>query len=240
EAFAEAAEMAGKLPKLGVGVHLTLVGEKPVENPARVPSLLNGGVCFYDNYTQFIKKYAQGKIDHQEIAREFRAQIEKAQKLKITHLDSHQHLHVLPGIIELVIELALEFGIKAVRVPGESFFFRGGYQAGLGRFIGRSGLTALALNARRKIKKAALLAPDNFFGMLAGGNLREEFLLNILAAVPAGVSEIMIHPAADDRALQVKYGWAHNWQAELSALTSEKVLWEIKKQKIELISFGNL
>jgi hopanoid biosynthesis associated protein HpnK len=244
EAFSEAAQLAGNLAGLGVGAHLTLVGEKPVENPALISSLVNSDGYFCDNYVSFIKKYMQGKIQLKDVRRELRAQIKKitesSVKNKVTHLDSHQHLHVLPGIIDLVIELALEFKIKAMRIPGESFFFRGGYSAGLGRMIGRGGLTALAFNARRKIKKASLLAPDNFFGMLAGGNLREEFLLNILKSLPQGVSEIMIHPAARDEPLEIKYDWQYNWQAELQAATSEKVLEEIKKQNIELISFHNL
>jgi predicted glycoside hydrolase/deacetylase ChbG (UPF0249 family) len=97
-----------------------------------------------------------------------------------------------------------------------------------------------AVCAKRKAKKAALLASDNFFGMLAGGNLREEFLLNILSALPLGISEVMIHPAQDDEPLQAKYGWAYNWQAELAAVTSPKTLAKIARENIELISFSKI
>jgi hopanoid biosynthesis associated protein HpnK len=244
QGFEHAVKTANSAPGLGVGVHLTFVGEKPVGDLREVASILDDTEYLHKNYTDFIKKYVQGKIDLKHVSYETFAQIEKITKsglkLPLTHLDSHQHLHVLPGVIDIVIKAALEFNIKAIRVPNERFLFRGGYNAGLGRLIGRSGLTALALLAKQKIKKASLFAPDNFFGMLAGGNLREEYLLNILNALPAGTSEVMIHPGDDDAALKAKYGWPYNWQAELAAVTSPQVLEKIKEEKIELISFKDI
>lgn len=41
-AFEDAAALAAAHPRLGVGVHLTLVGEKPVLDPSEVPSLVDG------------------------------------------------------------------------------------------------------------------------------------------------------------------------------------------------------
>lgn len=244
EAFDQALEMAKDCPGLGVGVHLTLVDERPVESASLISSLLDDEGFFHSHYIEFIKKYLQGNIDLKDVYREMRAQIKKTVesglKLPLTHLDSHQHLHVLPGIIDLVIALALEFNIRAIRIPNEAFCFHGEYSADFGRLIGRTGLTSLALLARRKIKKAKLLSPENFFGMLAGGNLREEFLLNIIDSLPAGVSEVMIHPGEDDDALKDKFGWPYNWQAELEAATSPKVLRKISEKSIELISFRDL
>ena len=56
---------------------------------------------------------------------ELRAQIERAlgSGLNITHIDSHQHTHVLPGMNGLVRMLCNEYNIKRERIPKEVFTF---------------------------------------------------------------------------------------------------------------------
>lgn len=49
-----------------------------------------------------------------EVVSELQAQLERGLScgLEITHVDSHQHLHVLPGIADIVLDLCSAFGIK--------------------------------------------------------------------------------------------------------------------------------
>ena len=118
-------------------------------------------------------------------------------------------------------------------------FFTGGYPWTVNRMIGRTGLSILAKMARLKIGKK-LFMPDHFFGMLAGGNMKEEYLLQIIKTLPAGITEIMMHPAESNFEMKKHYYWDYCWQDELKALLSERIKKEIKTQKIELISFGDL
>ena len=239
--FDEAVKMAILNKKIGIGVHLTLVHERPILPIARVKSLITTKNLFHNNYLEFIKKMLNNEINYQEVYAELSAQIKAVQKngITITHLDSHQHLHILPKITDIVLQLAQEYNIKSIRIPDEALFFTGGYPWTVNRMIGRTGLSILAKMARLKIGKK-LFMPDHFFGMLAGGNMKEEYLLQIIKTLPAGITEIMMHPAESNFEMKKHYYWDYCWQDELKALLSERIKKEIKAQKIELISFGDL
>lgn len=240
--FNHAVNLALQNSRLGVGLHLTLVGETPVCSFKKVPSLITEHNQFFSNYPHFLWRFITQQIRLTEIKSEFSAQIEKVIVAGITptHLDSHQHLHILPGIIDIVIELAKHYKIAAIRIPDEAYFFTGKFPFSCSRLIGRSGLTLLARAARRKGRKHGIQMPDHFYGMLAGGNMSEEHLLNIIETLPSGTSEIMIHPGEDDCELENQFCWNYNWQAELSAITSPHVMQSIQRNKVRLISFGEL
>lgn len=241
-AFNEAILFAAKNPGLGVGIHLTLVAEAPVSNPDHIPSLVDNTGYFAPQYPQFLVRYIMGKISRDEIRRELFAQVQKVVStgLKISHIDSHQHLHIFPGILDIVIEIAKAYNIKAIRIPDEPYFFWGGYPFSPFRAIARAGLTFLARIARYKSIKNGIAAPHHFFGMLAGGNMKEEYLANILDQLPDGVSEIMVHPGSDATALQETYQWHYHWEQELFALTSDRIGNLLKTRDIHLVSFGEL
>ncbi|MDU2065885.1 MAG: ChbG/HpnK family deacetylase [Sporomusaceae bacterium] len=242
-AFTEAVALAKEIPDLGIGIHLTLVGgEKPLCQPEEIPSLVAENNCFAADYGSFLQKYFTGKIRRKEIEIELRAQVEKAMAsgLSITHIDSHQHMHVVPGIVDIVIRLAQEYEIKAVRIPSESYFFFGKYPCSLGRFLGRGALSLLAKQSRYAYAKAGLSQPDHFFGMLAGGSLLPEYFLEILKSLPEGTSEIMIHPGKENQKLSNNYPWRYHWQDELAAVLQEENRLLLAKNNIELISFKEL
>lgn len=239
-AFGQAVELLRQHPALGVGIHLTLVADRPVCSPEQVPSLVGPSGLFWPDYGIFLKRYVQRKIDLSEVKLELETQIKKVfeQKLTITHVDSHQHLHIVPGVTQIVIELCQKYGIQAVRYPKEGFTFRGGFPAPFGRIVGRTGLSMLADWARRSFYKAQLVTPDHFFGMLAGGNMKVEYFQTILESLPSGVSEIMIHPGADNEILGQTFKWHYHWEDELkSACWGRKFL---EDKKIRLIHYGDL
>ncbi len=242
-AFDNAVELAKANPSLGIGIHLTLVGGvKSLLSPEKVPSLLDENGVFPSDYMKFIKNFTLGEVCKNEIRAELSAQIERGLStgLTITHFDSHQHLHVLPGLIDIVIELCKKYGIDKVRVPAESITWTGGYSAGLGRIIGRVGLTLCSELARRKLKKAGILFPDHFFGMLAGGSLNDALVETIIDNLPDGYNEIMTHPGLHSDELTNLYSWGYHWEDELSAFVAPRNVERIKTKGISLINFGGL
>ena len=237
-----AAALAKETPTLGVGVHLTLVAERPVLPPEKVPSLVDADGRFFPDHMVFIKKYLMGKIAMAELRAECAAQIERIEDwgLKPTHLDSHQHLHVLPGLFDICLELAEKHRIKKMRLPAEAYTFSGGYPADKGRMIAKCGLTFLAQLARCKAKKKGMVMPDHFFGMVAGGHMEEKYFQAVLEALPEGSSEIMIHPGLHSDILGQSYAWQYHWTDEYKAVTAARVLQYIKENQINLISFKEL
>lgn len=241
-AVEEAVELAKANPGLGIGVHLTLVAEKPMLPPEKVPTLVGEDGKFLPDHVAFIKRYIAGGINKEELFAECEAQIANASDLgiNITHLDSHQHLHVLPGMSRICLKLMGKYNIGKMRYPGEGFFFTGGYPTSIGRMIAKCGLTCCAIMAKNKAGWYKKKMPEHFFGMVAGGHNEEKYFLNILKALPEGVSEIMIHPGANDAALNQVYDWRYHWQDELNSVTSSEVMRYLQEHEIELISYRDL
>lgn len=239
----EAVRLAKENPRLGIGVHLTLVGGVPSVLPKeKVSSLLDDDGLFLPDYVAFAKRYYGGAVKRSELEAELRAQLERALScgVNITHIDSHQHTHVLPGINSLVLKLSNEYNIIRVRIPKEGYLFTGGYQTGVGRLIGRSGLSFCADMVALRADSLGLRHPQHFYGMLAGGHLNAQLIANILRQLPEGVSEIMTHPGLDSAALGKAFSWQYHWREELDAYLDAGNKALLKELGIEPVSFAAL
>ena len=238
----QAATLAKESPNLGVGIHLTLVGGLlPILPITDIPSLVTSQGLFRNSHLSFIRDWSIGSIDKVEIENEWSAQIEKmlALGLPITHIDSHQHLHVLPGLQDLVLKLATKYEIPAIRIPKEPYtFFETTPSANPIRILSRTGLSFCADQAKKKWEH--LSSPDHFFGMLTGGNMTSENWKKLLPLIPTGISEVMTHPGRKNHILSQQFSWGYHWQEELAALQSEEIAQWIKKNSIKLINYRNL
>ncbi len=125
KAFKNAVEIAKNNPSLDLGIHLTLIEEEPILPPGEIKTLLNSEMKFFQDSTMFTKQYISRKIDFNEVKKELEKQICMVldQGLKITHFDSHNHMHMLPKILKKTIELAKKYNIPAIRFPKENFRF---------------------------------------------------------------------------------------------------------------------
>ncbi len=226
-----AVSTARRLPGLKVGVHLTLVGGVPVLDPARVPTLAPEGGRFRESWREFLPAWLAGWIDREEVLSEWRVQVGRvlAAGLQPAHLDSHQHLHVLPGLWAIALQLAREFGIPRIRVPRERGAALPGARAG--RRLARR---ALSLVARCPLPEGVPRSCDRFFGGAEAGHLSIGSLGGILRAVPEGWSELMVHPGHPEPALARDYPWGYDWETEVRALCAEETWHEVRRCGIEL------
>ena len=121
-AFEDALLVAARNPELGIGIHISLVGEKCVAPAASLGQLVSESGELPQSYLTFVKGLIQRRFSLPEIRTEISTQIKKALATGIhfTHIDSHQHLHMMPGILELVIDSAHVAGIGVIRLPFES------------------------------------------------------------------------------------------------------------------------
>lgn len=242
-AYDDAVALARQNPSLGVGIHLTLVGSVPSVLPKeKIASLVDADGLFPENYVVFAKKFYTGQVKMVQLEAELRAQIERALNsgLNITHVDSHQHTHVLPFVSGLVVKLCDEYKINKLRIPCEDYFFSGGFNSGLGRKIGRAGLSFCASMARLQAQSNGMKYPQHFFGMLAGGNLNEALVGNIITGLPEGISEIMTHPGLNKDELGKIFTWNYHWEDELNAFLSAKNKALLEQRQIALTNFGGL
>ncbi|MBQ7560865.1 MAG: ChbG/HpnK family deacetylase [Synergistaceae bacterium] len=149
-AFDDAVKIAKSHKNLGIGVHFTLVMGNSVLPHSEIPSLVDNNGKFCDDYIIFAKRYLTGRISINEIRRELSAQLPKiiSSRLKISHVDSHQHIHVLPGILEIIMDLADKANIHAIRIPQIK---------GLNFSVGKMGLKILSLIANIRQQERGLL-----------------------------------------------------------------------------------
>ncbi|WP_232199107.1 ChbG/HpnK family deacetylase [Thermosinus carboxydivorans] len=239
-AFDHAVALARQHPRLSVGVHLTLVGARPVAR-GNIHTLLTDDGKLLPDYGAFARRYFRGAIAKEHIEYELRCQMQKVvgSGIIISHIDSHQHLHAMPGMAAIVAKIAREFQVTKIRIPAEplSFFPK---QYTVSRVLARTALTVCAAWARRQYARSGLKSPQYFFGMLTGGTMHAANLKAVIENLPEGLSEIMVHPGMDNKVLDAAYGWRYQWQEELAALRSAEILGALRRHKIKLINYWEL
>jgi predicted glycoside hydrolase/deacetylase ChbG (UPF0249 family) len=220
-----------ELPGLKVGIHLSLVGGRPVLPPERIPSLVPRGGRFRESWRRFLPAWAAGRIDVEQVRAEWRAQIALAVDAGIhpSHLDSHQHLHLLPALLRASLDLAREFGIPRLRLPRATGAPPPGTPAGR-RLLRR----ALSRLSRAPLPGGGIHACDHFFGIAETGHLDLPALLATLRRIPEGTSELVCHPGHPDPELLDGYPWGYSWAEETRALVSDAARREIAGRGISL------
>lgn len=232
DAWDEAVTTARRLPGLGIGVHLSWVDGRPVTDPSRVSTLVDRSGRLLSSWPAFLLRYLRGRIDYDEVEREAVAQIEKmlARGIRPDHVDSHQHLHVLPGIFERVVKLGVRYDIPVVRLPREPMIDLWGDLARWPGLMRRWALRGV-LSMRVADLPDGVRCADACLGVGDSCHLTEARLLRVLRSVPTGVTEVMCHPglAADA---------AGHRQEELAALTSQAVREAIEQRGLTLTTFA--
>ena len=121
--FDRAVALSRKMPGLGVGVHLTLTWGNPLSSPSSIPSLV-GADGKLVSLGEILKRFLMGRLDRGEVAREWEAQIQRVTRSGIspTHIDSHHHLHLLPGLLPLAARCAHKYYVPWLRRPAEAIW----------------------------------------------------------------------------------------------------------------------
>jgi hopanoid biosynthesis associated protein HpnK len=233
-AASDAVARARRLKRLGVGLHVVVVSGQPVLPREQVAPLLDARGVFGDDLARAGFRFAFDRAARTALAAEIRAQFEafRATGLVLDHANAHRHMHLHPTVGRLLVDIGREYGLKAVRIPAEPL-------APLHRASARlPDLATAALHApfaallRRRVRAAGLRANDHLLGLAWTGGMTEARVLRLLDALPRGVSELYLHPAAPPAAA----GQAD----ELAALVSPAVRRRIASSGIELIAYDAL
>lgn len=222
----EVARLSKTIANFNSGVHLNLTYGKPILSPSQLKTLTDKEGCFY-NYFYLFWKLMQGKVDLEEIEKELNAQISKLKSLdvKISHADSHKHIHMFPKILPIVVKVLKEHDINKIRYPKENLFFNFNQNSVFSkRWYKKVVLSLNCLLQKKILSKSNLKSPDFFQGMSFVEDLSINRLVKIINQVKEGVTEIMIHPKSID-------GF------EVEALTNYHIKELIKNKKIELITY---
>jgi hopanoid biosynthesis associated protein HpnK len=244
-AWQDAVARAKATPGLDVGVHLTLVEEQPVLPPDRIPSLVQDG-RFWPSHATVGLRWLARRWRSDEACAELAAQLDRfvATGLVPSHLDGHQHLHLLPGVFAWVAAEARRRGIRCVRTTLADPLPDGS----LPRAAVLIALRAVGWVAARRAGAAdrRALSPFVTIGFLhAGGTLTTARLLAVLDRLlrrrPDAVVEVMLHPGRPDDETRRRYGhWRYQWENDFALLVDPSLPAELMRRGVEVTSFRAL
>jgi chitin disaccharide deacetylase len=230
--FEEAVALARENPRLGVGLHLTLLCGHSTLPPERIPGLVNERGEFSCNPARVGLRYFFQRKLREQIRAEIEAQFEKFRSLglPLDHLDSHHHLHAHPTIFKILIQSAARFGVTHLRLTCEPFWVHARVATWHCWRRASHGFVhwLLAGRLRPVLQRLDLKHPGAVFGLLQDARVTEGYLERLLPRLPTGISEIYSHPSLDQ------------FRHEMEALISPRVRALVDKLGIELIRYQDI
>jgi chitin disaccharide deacetylase len=222
-ASADAVRRARELPRLRVGLHLVLVDGAPLLPLSAVPQLVDRSGQFASRMALDGARYFLSPKARRQLEAEMRAQFRAfaATGLTLDHVNAHKHFHLHPTLLTLMLRVGREYGMKAVRYPYEPTRLL--KDASLSEHAAAAALHPWLLLMRRRLRRAGMIHNDQLFGIGRSGAIDEATLLDALRALPAGVTEIYLHPATLSGAAVSPSMAAYRHAAELAALLSPRV-----------------
>jgi hopanoid biosynthesis associated protein HpnK len=198
--------------------------------PEQIPALVDSTGRFGNRmFVDGVRYFGLAPVRRQ-LKAEIRAQFEAFARtgLALDHVNAHKHFHLHPTLFEMILQIGRDFGLGGredtrhigVRIPAEPLWTT--------RHPVRSRLSALLLTPwlarmKHRLRATGIAHNDHVFGLSDSGRMDERRLLEILARLPPGVSEIYLHPgtlSGSDIASSMK-GYRHT--DELAALMSPQV-----------------
>ena len=255
----QAVQLSSENPDLEVGIHLGIVeGFSLLGRKSSLSDSLNylddgserfaDRICLQRHWKPFLKDYLLGRIDLSELREELTLQCESFRRSffhlqEIPFANGTQHMHLLPGISQIVFDLCRQFNIRSLRIPGERSMG--------GRFPFDQILRYLGRRLRQQVKTLPmnLVTFDSFLGFEVSGKLDKSYLQRLSGFLENSslkspqTFELMTHPGFDAphlrRSLPCAYKNFH-WETELKALTDPGIKDLLKSKQISFIRFKDL
>lgn len=253
-----------RCPDLDIGLHFSLTSGRSVSPPETVPLLVDTRGNFHLGFVGLWRLLVSKKKMEamSQIRCEWDAQLAQIDRLqqkyafRLNHLDSHQHIHVLPGILEMLCSESQKRHLH-LRIPRERIGclrrlmqrFPSWFAGGLAKRM------ILSQNLNRHDFRPLL--PIGYFGILDSGKIDENALRKIFDAIEKDHSdnryfEINVHPSLpiaqrhtsplvdlaasrDDRRFHCSVWREKEWQT----LTNDRILKMLEHYRLSLSGFPN-
>ena len=226
-AFEDAIRLARETPSLDIGCHLALIGGHSLVTGEPFPS----------SPARLAAKLALGRI---RVYDELAAQIRKivAAGIRPTHIDTHKHTHLAPSVLDAVARLAEEFDIPWVRCPFDLPLQTLRAAIPPGKQLTSGAIALMRGRFARVLATHGLRATDHFAGFQITGRLDAARLAELLAHLPEGSTELMVHPGHHGPALgAAPTRLKQSRQDELAALCAPVVRAALQRHGIELVNY---
>ncbi|XP_033119317.1 carbohydrate deacetylase-like isoform X2 [Anneissia japonica] len=233
------------------GVHLNLTEGLPVGRHFESLVDENG---FFLGKLGFRDAIQQGSIQYQDLRTEITAQLNayyEAVGRKPTHVDGHQHVHVLPVVRDVFAKVLEQQGIRWTRLPAELDLDSCTWSSqGMRAFF--NSVVENAASSQEVFTKHSIRFPDGFVGLSTMGKEMTsdrvvQALTNIMNHNPAtSTIEWMVHPGypteieggcgsgADD------FSRSPDRFHEVEVLNNTHLKQHFKENRFKLVAFSNL
>lgn len=201
-AYREAIEdIFPQLNGVGIGVHLNIVEGFSGRSVTSRSRLCDGDGRYLLGFAGLWRAAGDPHLLG-EIKADFRDQIETVLQngVKVDHLNSHQHSHLLPPLFNITCALAKEYGIPFVRLVKERWhspeigvMIRPWYWANLAKF----GVSTLFASKNETTARSLGVRTNNaFVGLLHTGHMTwSSVRAGLEASCGQGSIEVLLHPA---------------------------------------------
>lgn len=223
-----------KISNLSIGVHLNSTLGRPLT--ARMGDWLKFNKGLFASKEKMMSAIAFKKLPKSILLNEWREQIIRCKELglQISFINSHEHIHMFPLLLQSVRRLAMEFGIKFIRSSrwewGDKLYLNG---------FCRNALLA----ACRIISFPLSNCEPILIGISVSGRMNINYCeWRFKRLCSRKKYELMCHPGYNDPearsypALQ-KY---HDWESEIATLLSDKFKLLLDRQKIFLATYEQI
>jgi hopanoid biosynthesis associated protein HpnK len=238
-ATADAVARAKRLPKLCVGLHLTLVEGRPVLPAAEIPDLVRTDGRLRND----VVTYGLAIMVRPSVRRQLRAEIKaqfqayRSTGLALDHVNAHRHYHQHPAVLSEILAIGRDYGMRALRTPVEP--------RSILRSLERAPRTLASIVAApfaaimsRRTTNAGLITTDRVFGLAWSGAMTEERIAGLLSNLPPGRTEIYTHPATSGGYEGAARGY--RYAEELSALISKRCREALQESGALVGGYGDL
>ncbi len=239
-------------PNLGIGLHVCLTSGRSLLPANEIPLLVDRDRVFRHGFLSLWRQTrTRGCIT--QLYREVDAQFSRLERLgiEIDHVDSHQHIHLIPALHRVVTHLAQQHGCRIIRCSDEPLkthhlqtLFRS--PATFGRNLPKKVLLSILARCNRG-RLCCDRATKCTLGIIDSGNISRWSLRRLALSAGRGVTEIIVHPGRHAHSMDPSLSQqdqaflqSPNRKREFEALIQPALRDELQHAGIELMTFAQV
>ncbi len=238
--FPEAAALAREHAELDMGVHLTLNSEwanyrwRPISTADRASGMIDPGGFMWE-MPGTIREHA--RLDVAAVEKEFRAQIDAALQagIDVTHIDSHVGIAVIPELIDVYVQLALDYQTPALLIRDYERYRQEPFLGLIDPDRYQQALDELEARGFPVVDHFRISPLEN------DGCRFAEAYERLVRELPAGLTYLALHPSAPgDTEAIFPPGWAKLRTGEFRLLQDPTFQQFVADQGIHIVGYRQL
>lgn len=231
--FIDAVEFLQKHKEITVNLHFNITQNQPVLKHVKYNSLINANKEFFPLY-DVLPRILLKKSNDQHIADELLAQFTKLAHtgLNIQGIDSHQHVHLIPKVHRLIMDLAKKNDISGIR--GQRFHPHHALFTLQHLSSGKQCIILLGFIINALLSRSSTYRSDNLFDLDWEKKKNIQKFIDYLKNVPTGITEIICHPVITTN--EITSSLLQSRQKTLKLLLNSRVQKILKSGDVQLVS----